>query len=217
MDELITRLRRVSVSSLCDADKSVRACDPAIRALVPVTTVAGPAVTVVSDGDLLGMLSAVTSAPSGSVLVVDTRGSVLAASGELFATEARRRGVAAIVVDGYYRDLRRLPAVGLPVYARGSHPAAGPLSGPAEVGGKIRCGGLDVSPGDIVVADEDGVLIAPPERIEALIDRAEDIERLETAVLAAIESGTPFADISNAAEHIAARAEGKDSAFTFRL
>ncbi|MGE0300505.1 MAG: RraA family protein, partial [Pseudonocardia sp.] len=124
MDELIARLRRISVSSLCDADKTMRACDPAIHALVPVTTVAGPAVTVVADGDLLGMLAVVTSAPAGSVLVVDSRGSTLAASGELFATEARRRGVAAIVVDGYYRDLRRLPGVGLPVFARGSHPAA---------------------------------------------------------------------------------------------
>ncbi|MGD9527238.1 RraA family protein [Pseudonocardia sp.] len=215
MDELIARLRRISVSSLCDADKTMRACDPAIHALVPVTTVAGPAVTVVADGDLLGMLAVVTSAPAGSVLVVDSRGSTLAASGELFATEARRRGVAAIVVDGYYRDLRRLPGVGLPVFARGSHPAAGPMAGPAEFGGKIRCGGIDVSPGDIVVGDEDGVLIAPPERVAALIDRAEEIERTEAGVLTAIEAGTPFAELSNAAEHVAARAEGRESTFTF--
>lgn len=215
MDELIERLRRISVSSLCDADKTIRACHPGIRALVPVETVAGPAFTVVADGDLTGMLAAVTAVPPGAVLVVDTRGSHLAASGELFATECRRRGVAGIVVDGYYRDLRRLPAVGLPVFARGSHPAAGPMAGPVEVGGTVRCGGIEVRPGDVVVADEDGVLIAPPSVVASLVDRAEEIERTETAVLEAIRGGRSFGELSNAAEHLAARSEGRESTFAF--
>lgn len=217
LDALLARLRRLSVSSVCDADKSLPVCDPAIRPLLPEATLVGPAVTVVADGDLLGMVAALTTASAGSVLVVDTRGSTLAASGELFATEARRRGMAGIVVDGYCRDRRGIRRSGLPVYARGSVPNAGPVLGPALVDVPVRCGGLDVRPGDVVFGDEDGLLIAPADRLTALLVRAEEIERTEAAVVAALERGVPFADLSNAAEHVRTRAAGADSTFGFSV
>jgi 4-hydroxy-4-methyl-2-oxoglutarate aldolase len=215
-DELIARLRRLQVSSLSDADKTLPVCDPAIRSMLPDVTLAGTAYTVRSDGDLLGMIHAVGSAGPGTVLVVATDGRPLAASGELFATEARRRGVAGIVVDGWCRDLRGLRRVGLPVFARGTTPAAGPALGPVVAQEPVTFGGTEVRPGDVVFGDDDGLLIAPPDRVEAALRRAEDIERVEAEVAAAMRGGRSLHELTNAAEHMRAVAAGEPSTFRFR-
>jgi regulator of RNase E activity RraA len=216
MDELVTRLSRLQVSSLSDADKTLPVCDPAINALVPDVTLVGVAFTVRADGDLLGMIDAIGRAEPGTVLVVATDGRPLAASGELFATEGRRRGLAGIVVDGYCRDLRGIRRVGLPVYARGTTPAAGPALGPAVVGEPVTFGGVEVRPGDLVFGDDDGLLIAPPERIAAAVDRAEEIERVEAEVAAAMGRGRGLHELTNAAEHLRAVAAGEPSTFRFQ-
>ncbi|GAA0929063.1 RraA family protein [Pseudonocardia zijingensis] len=216
MDELVARLRQVQVSSLSDADKTLPVCDPAIHALLPDVTLVGPAFTVRADGDLLGMIDAIGRAEPGAVLVVATDGRPLAASGELFATEGRRRGIAGIVVDGYCRDLRGMRRVGLPVFARGTTPAAGPALGPAVVQEPVTVGGVRVRPGDLVVGDDDGVLIAPPERIAAAVDRAEEIERVEAAVAEGMQQGRALHELTNAPEHLRAVAAGEPSTFRFQ-
>lgn len=214
--ELAARLERLQVSSLSDADKTLPVCDPAIHAMLPDLTLVGTAFTVRSDGDLLGMIDAIGRAEAGTVLVAATDGSPLAASGELFATEARRRGVAGIVVDGWCRDLRGLRRVGLPVFARGSTPAAGPAAGPAVTQVPVRFGGVEVRPGDIVFGDDDGLLIAPRERVEAALERAEEIERVEAEVAAAMGRGRGLHELTNAAEHLRAVAAGEPSTFRFQ-
>ncbi|HLU54299.1 MAG TPA: RraA family protein [Pseudonocardia sp.] len=216
MDDLLNRLARVQVSSLSDADKTLPVCDPAVQSLLPDVTLVGVAFTVRADGDLLGMIDAIGRAEPGSVLVAATDGRPLAASGELFATEARRRGLAGIVVDGYCRDLRGIRRVGLPVFARGTTPAAGPALGPVVVQQPVTFGGIRVRPGDIVVGDDDGLLIAPPERIAAAIDRAEEIERVEAEVAEGMRSGRSLYDLTNAREHLRAVAAGEESTFRFQ-
>jgi regulator of RNase E activity RraA len=105
--------------------------------------------------------------------------------------------------------------VGLPVFARGTTPAAGPALGPAVVQQPVTVGGVRVRPGDLVVGDDDGLLIAPPERIAAAVDRAEEIERVEGEVAAAMRSGRALHDVTNAAEHLRAVAAGEQSTFRF--
>ncbi|TQM14672.1 RraA family protein [Pseudonocardia kunmingensis] len=214
--ELVTRLARLQVSSLSDADKTLPVCDPAIGPLLPDVTLVGTAFTVRSDGDLLGMIDAIGQAGPGTVLVAATDGSPLAASGELFATEGRRRGIAGIAVDGWCRDLRGLRRVGLPVFARGTTPAAGPAAGPSVVQVPVRFGGVDVRPGDIVFGDDDGLLIAPPERVAAALERAEEIERVEAEVAAGMGRGRSLHELTNAAEHLRAVAAGEPSTFRFQ-
>jgi regulator of RNase E activity RraA len=154
VEDLISRLLAIEVSALCDADKSMPVLDPAIRAMVPDVRFAGPALTVVAADDHLPVFSALDAAVEGEVLVI--KGERLAVLGELFATEAARRGLAGVVIDGNCRDVAGLRRVGLPVFARGTIPASGSTVSRSELRRSIHVGGLDVQPGDIVFGDDDG-------------------------------------------------------------
>jgi RraA family protein len=217
LEALIGRLLEVEVSALCDADKSLPVVDPEIRAVVPDVRFAGPALTVVAEDDHLPVLSALAQAREGDVLVVAGNGHRKAVLGELFATEARRRGVAGVVIDGFCRDVSGLRRVGLPVFARGALPMSGTTVARAPIGTTVRCGGVEVGPGAIVFGDDDGVVIAPPAQVLAALDTAEAIGRAERAMLDRMGDGTPLADLTNWAEHVARLDAGQDSALAFRV
>ena len=214
---LMDRLQAIEVSALCDADKALPVLDPAIRAMVPGVRFAGPALTVSAEDDHLPTFSALAEAQAGEVLVIATNGGRLAVLGELFATEARRRGLAGVVIDGYCRDVHGLRALGLPVFARGTIPASGSTLSRAPLRAPVRCGGLDVAPGDIVFGDDDGVVIAPAAQVEAALETAETIAAKERALLAAMARGEPLHDGTNHAEHVAALDAGRESALAFTI
>jgi len=215
--DLVERLLAIDVSALSDADKTLPIVDPAVRAMVPDVRMAGPAFTVLAEDDHLPVMSALAEAAPGDVLVIATNGGSRAVFGELFATEARRRGLAGMVADGRCRDLRGLRRIGLPVFARGTTPRSGMTVSRAAPGARIACGGVEVSPGDIVFGDDDGVLIATAERIAAALDTAELIARSERAILAAQARGEALHGLTNHAEHVAALDRGEPSALAFRV
>ena len=214
---LIDRLRAIEVSAVCDADKALPVCDPAIRAMVAGVRMAGPALTVTAEDDHLPVFSALADAEAGEVLVITTNGGRLAVLGELFATEACRRELAGVVIDGHCRDVHGLRALGLPVFARGTIPASGSTVSRAPLRAPVRCGGVDVTPGDIVFADDDGVVIAPAAQIEAALETAELIAAKERAILAAMGRGESLRDQTNHAEHVAALDAGRDSVLEFTI
>jgi 4-hydroxy-4-methyl-2-oxoglutarate aldolase len=214
---VIDRLMQIEVSALCDADKGMPVVDPAIRAMVPDVRMAGPALTVVAHDDHLPVFSALAEARPGDVLVIATGGGDRAVLGELFATEARRRGLAGVVIDGRCRDVAGLRRLGLPVFARGTIPSSGSTVSRAELNGRVTCGGVEVRPGYVVFADDDGVVIASPDRIAAALDTAEAIGRAERAMLAAMGRGETLHDQTSYAEHVAALDRGEDSALAFTI
>lgn len=207
----------IEVSALCDADKSLPVVDPAIRAMVPDVRMAGPALTVVAEDDHLPVFSGLAEASPGDVLVVVTGGRRLAVAGELFATEAARRGLAGIVIDGFCRDVHGLRRLRLPVFARGTIPMSGSTVSRAALGEPVRCGGVDVAAGDVVFADDDGIVIAPPERLEAALETGEEIARAERAMLEAMGRGERLHDLTTYDEHVARLDRGESSALAFRV
>jgi 4-hydroxy-4-methyl-2-oxoglutarate aldolase len=215
--DLIERLQQIDVSALSDADKTLPVADPALVAMIPDLRMAGPAFTVLAVDDHLPVMAALAEAAPGDVLVIATGGSERAVFGELFATEAHRRGLAGIVADGYCRDLRGLRQIGLPVFARGTTPRSGTTASRATSGATIAVGGVDVSPGDIVFGDDDGLLIAAAERIATALDTAELIGRSERAILAAQAQGGALHSLTNYDEHVAALDRGEPSALEFRV
>jgi 4-hydroxy-4-methyl-2-oxoglutarate aldolase len=215
--DLIERLLGIDVSALSDADKTLPVVDPAVRAMIPDVRMAGPAFTVVAADDHLPVMSALVEAAPGDVLVIASNGGSRAVFGELFATEARRRGLAGIVADGFCRDLRGLRRIGLPVFARGTTPRSGTTVSRAALGATIVCGGVEVSPGDIVFGDDDGVLVAAPRRVAPALETAELIGRSERAILAAQAAGEALHGLTNHDEHVAALDRSEASALAFRV
>jgi len=214
---LTERLQAIEVSALCDADKTLPVADPAIRAMVPGVRFAGAALTVTAADDHLPTFAALAEAQPGEVLVIATGGGRLAVLGELFATEARRRGVAGVVIDGFCRDVHGLRELGLPVFARGTIPASGTTVSRAPLRAPVRFGGIDVTPGDVVFGDDDGIVIAPAAQIEAALELAETIAAKERAMLAAMARGEGLHDQTNFAEHVAALDAGERSALGFTI
>jgi len=215
--DLTARLLEIEVSALCDADKGLPVVDPAIRAMVPDVRMAGPALTVIAQEDHLPMFSALEAAEPGDVLVVVNGGGRRAVCGELFATEAKRRGLAGIVIDGLCRDVAGLRRLGLPFFARGTVPASGSTVSRAALGQPVRFGGVDVTRGDIVFGDDDGLVIAPADRIAAALEGGEAIARAERAMLAAMSEGRALHDLTSYAEHVARLDAGEASALEFRV
>ena len=154
--------------------------------------VAGPALTVrTRPGDNLVVHRALDLAERGDVLVVDAGGALdRAVLGELMARWATARGLAALVVDGAVRDVEGLAEGPLPVLARGVNHLGPYKVGPGEIGGPVHAGGTVVRSGDVVVADADGVVVVPHERVADVVPAGEELARVEEAVSASIAAGT---------------------------
>jgi regulator of RNase E activity RraA len=136
--------------------------------------VAGPAYPVrCPPGDNLMLHAAIYRAAPGSVIVVETGDSDYAVAGGNICAVAQRRGIAAFVVDGAIRDLAETRENGFPVFARGVIPIPGAKDAVGVLNGPVRCGGVLVQPGDIVVADEEGIVVVPSGRADEALRAAE--------------------------------------------
>jgi regulator of RNase E activity RraA len=134
----------------------------------------------------------------------------------LFATEAARRGLAGIVIDGACRDTVKLATLRLPVYARWVCPAAGAAQRLGTTQQAVVCGGVSVGPGDVVIGDRDGIVVVSESDLLALLPRAEEVQRTEAAVLERLERGEGLLDLLNFGEHCDAIQQGKPSRLRFR-
>ncbi len=217
LDDIRHRLSRLDTACLCDANKSIRTFDPGIRPIRSDLKLIGRARTVVCQDDFLTVILALKEAESGEVLVVDGRGGRRALAGELFTTEAARKGLAGIVVDGAVRDTMTLQKLPVPVYSRYIFPKSGTTERIFETQVPITCGGVSVHPGDILFGDEDGVIVASTGELEEWLPVAEEIKKREERVLTELSHGKSLLDMINFEEHHANISSGRESKLEFKI
>jgi RraA family protein len=212
---LLSRLERLDASTVSDADKSLRVLPAAIRLVSAGSRLLGRAVTANARDDLLSVLGALRHSGPGDVLVVAAGGSRHAVAGELFASEAARRGMAGIVIDGFCRDTATLKRMTMPIYARGATPRAARAMVMPEVNVPVLLGNVTVSPGDILLGDDDGIVVATEAEMAAAIDKAEAIQLTEDALCSSIAEGVSLFDKLNFDEHVKNLRAGKASLLSF--
>ena len=164
----VTGFKDISPTTLADILGREQVMDGGIRPLWPsMPRVAGPAFTVrCPPGDDLMLHAAIYRAGPGSVIVVESGDLDHALAGGNVCAVAQRRGISAFVVDGVIRDLAEVRELGFPVFARGVIPVPGTKAAVEPLNREVLCGGVHVRAGDIVVADEEGIVVTPRARQE---------------------------------------------------
>lgn len=181
-------------------------CDPRLQRVAGTGKLVGRAVTVrttATDSTLLHHAAGLVG--PGDVIVVDTGGDRRHAPlGEVLANALAARGAAGAVVDGLCTDIEALRAVGLPVYAYGRTPLTTKLHGLADgsLCTPVSCGGVPVHPGDLVLGDANGLIIAPAGRLAAVLDEAITDDAEEPALIAELWAGARLGDLTGATETV---------------
>ncbi|QTH63911.1 RraA family protein [Psychrosphaera ytuae] len=141
--------------------------------LSPTPRVSGPAFTVqLTPGDHLMMHVAIYQAPPGSIIVVDGVNCDFAVAGGNVCAVAQQRGIKGFVVNGVIRDVEEVREMGFAVFAKGVFPVPGGKNHLLPLNQPIQCGGVKVAPGDIIVADVEGIAVLPSAQAEQIFDKA---------------------------------------------
>ncbi len=184
-----------------------------LRPVTPGKCIVGPAVTLRYAADRvqparghvdglrpgLADRDAYAVAEPGDVAVFDAGGREISCMGGLSTTVAHQRGIAASIVWGGVRDVATMRKFEFPVWAAHITPRTGKFRLEAvELNGPVDCAGVQVRPGDLVVADDTGVVIVPSERVEQVLELAEAMAARETRLVALLEQGADLAALSRA-------------------
>jgi 4-hydroxy-4-methyl-2-oxoglutarate aldolase len=204
---LVSKLQRVSFPTIGHYLEEGFA-DFGIRRIVGTSRVVGRAITVrITGQDSTALHHAAGWCEPGDVFVIDTGGDTRHAPvGEVLAATLAIRGAAGVIVDGVVTDLDEVEPFGLPVYARGSSVLTTKLLS-LDAGGvnvPVTCGGVAVNPGDVVLADRNGVFFAAPSVAAAIVDTALADDAEEPELVEELRSGARLGDLTGASAALAA-------------
>lgn len=190
-DAQLAQACKLGTSTLFEASgMSTSAVDPAIRTVWPGASVAGPAYPLeCSPGDNLSIHIAMERVPRGSVLIISTGGFVAGYWGEVLTVAAEAAGVAGLVIDGGVRDIAALTARRFPVFTRGICMRGTIKASAPSVGHPISFAGTPVAAGDLVVADDDGVLVIPATHVEHALAQGQARADKEAKMMEALTQG----------------------------
>ena len=175
MSDEIARLAALPTATIYEAAGKLGDMSPDIRSVVPGLRMAGPAFTLKTmPGDNLAVFKAIAAAPSGAVLVIDGGGTDrVTIWGGTSTVAAQARGLAGCVTNASVGDLDEIADSRFPVFAAGVSVRGTAKSHAGWMGIPVSVGGVVVNPGDIVLADSDGVVVIEAARASAVANGAE--------------------------------------------
>lgn len=194
-DRIARKLARLSASGVADALGGGRGViAPGLRRFSGAGTVVGRAVTAdCPEGSLQPVFEALDQAKPGDFLCTKAPGNS-AYLGDLLAADIAGRGLVGGVIDGMIRDRAMIKTMAASFFARGLSPAALRRQEPGRSMVPIEIGGVVITPGDWLVADDDGVVVVAPAEVEEVLARAEQNSLIEDRIMARIRAGAKVRD-----------------------
>jgi 4-hydroxy-4-methyl-2-oxoglutarate aldolase len=210
--ELIERYRKIEPATLGHL-LEFGFVDPQIHSLFPPGVVVGPAFTIrTAPQDSTIVHLAIDRAQKGDVLLIDRSGDRTHAPwGGMTALAASLRGIAAVIIDGVATDLGEMQQAGTPVFCRGlSAMTTKGLARDGEINTPVSIGGVAASPGDLVLADANGILVLSPSLAEKLIDQVEERQAKSAELPGLLKNGAKISEVRGGAARIyeAIKAQG---------
>jgi len=194
---LTEAFQKIGVATIHEAMGGTGLMAPAIRPLVSGQKLAGPAVTSLNHpGDNVAMHKSIQVAKAGDVLVTSGQGYAKGAIwGELTTLSSMQKGIAGTIADGAARDTALIRKLKFPVWSSSVCAGSTAKENLVCVNLPVECGGIIVNPGDLIVADDDGVVVIPYEDLEDVLAKAKTRDEKEVKIREEIASGRLLYDL----------------------
>lgn len=200
----LTELARLGSATVYEAAGRQGIVDVPLEQIVPGTRAAGPARTVrCGQADNLMVHAAMAVVERGDVLVLTMpEPEPVALVGDLLATQAKHRGVAALLVDAAVRDVEELVALGLPIWSRHVRVRGAGKELVGEIDVPVEVGGQSIEPRDVVVLDADGGVVVPRGRVDEVLAAALEREEREARKRERLQAGQLSYDLDGLREKV---------------
>ena len=198
--KIVSQYLAVSTPNVSDAlDRlGIEGAPQGVLPIYPCRKIVGPAATLKlvpagksEESTVLGTLRAIVKGGAGTVLVIDaSENPKVNAYGGVAGATSKHHGLVGCVTDGVVRDVDEYKGYGMQVYARGiAQQSVRGRSSCAGFGIEVKLGGVRVRPGDFIVADDNGTVVIPMERVAEVLAFAQKVKATEDSVIAAIRAG----------------------------
>lgn len=228
--QICERLSKLTTSNICDAFPQVRLLDSKISPIGNREQCVGLAYTVNSAQDSLSIMQGLddlhaflaTFDPlatdiTPTILMIASCGAPYALVGGMCANTAKLNGFSGVITDGPCRDIYEIRQADISIFARGKCAKSGNKDKVGTIKQPINCGGAQVDPGDIILADVDGIVAMSKQEAISAIVKAESIQVMEELALQRLIAGAKFKDICNIDEHVENLQAGVESKLKLKL